>query len=316
MLKQIVKKTIYLILEKPLPSLSEQETENLSELQKTFKESLDYENNNILPSETIWNNFIIRLRELVMDQNPRKFLRWDIILETMFETNARFVSEELNFLKHCTDWNMRWRKAIEESPVGHPIPYILFPKSSGNLIHHAYHIAQFEKNTGLQVHNMDFIFEFGGGYGSMCRLFFNLGFRGKYIIFDLPSFTALQKYYLKTIGLPLYSLNSFMKSETGIFCLSDHILLREIIKSRTEFKKSMFIATWSLSESPLIIRNTILPLIKDFKSFLIAFQPKFGEIDNMEFFNNWMNENKSIDWVNWQIKHIPGNNYYLFGRNN
>ena len=97
------------------------------------------------------------------------------------------------------------------------------------MIHHAYHLAQFEEKTRTQVHEIDFVLEFGGGYGSMCRLFYNLGFRGRYVIFDLPSFSALQIYYLKTLDLPVQPINE-LKSRTGIVCVSDNTVLKSILQ--------------------------------------------------------------------------------------
>ena len=47
----------------------------------------------------------------------------------------------------------------------------------------------------------DVIVEFGGGYGSMCRLVRKLGFKGRYVIFDLRPILALQKYYLGLHGV-------------------------------------------------------------------------------------------------------------------
>ncbi len=52
-------------------------------------------------------------------------------------------------------WDTRWRNAIIELPVGHPIPYIFYPVSSGNLILPAYHVAQFEEKTGYQIHDVE-----------------------------------------------------------------------------------------------------------------------------------------------------------------
>jgi hypothetical protein len=48
---------------------------------------------------------------------------------------------------------------------------------------------------GLDVRGFDFVIEFGGGYGSLCRLFFNQQFKGQYVLFDLPPFSALQHFF-------------------------------------------------------------------------------------------------------------------------
>lgn len=313
MIKQTVANLLYRALEKPLPALTSQENEFLSEIRSTFQGFPVADTTGALPSEKIWADNMNRLREHVISGNPREFLRWDVILKTMFVNQARYISTELNFLKNSPEWAARWRPAIAESPVGHPPPYIFYPDSSGNLIHHAYHLAQFEKKSGMRVQDTDFVFEFGGGYGSMCRLLFNLGFRGKYVIFDLPPFAALQKYYLKTIGLPVYPSDSFSASLPGVACLSDASELDKVIAGRAASKNPMFIATWSISESPVAVRRAILPLISDFKAFLIAYQANFAEIDNVAFFNSWKNKLQRVAWSDWQIEYTPGQSYYLVG---
>jgi hypothetical protein len=138
-----------------------------------------------------------------------------------------------------------------------------------------------------------------------------LGFHGIYIIFDLPSFSALQRYFLKTLGFPVQSVTEFVKSRTGIVCVSDLPLLKALIADPQEFKKTMFIATWSISESPISIRESVLPLMSDFQSFLIAYQDRFGEVDNLDFFESWKYTFKNVAWHNWPIEHLSGNNYLI-----
>lgn len=311
MLKRMVKKLLQFVFDKPLPLPSSQEERFLSELRTVFRDLPVLETTNVPPSEAAWLSNMNRLRELALNQDPREFLRWDVVSKTMFIADARYVSTELKYLKHRPDWNSRYRAAIKESPVGHPIPYAFYPVSSGNLIHHAYHVLQFEEQTKVQVHNIDLVFEFGGGYGSMCRLFCNLGFQGRYIIFDLPSFSALQRYYLKTLGLPVKSVTEFAKSKTGIVCVSDIQELRALLADHIKADNTMFVATWSISESPISIRDSVLTLISEFKLFLIAYQDKFGEVDNVDFFNSWKGINRSVAWRDWRIEHIPGNNYLV-----
>jgi len=321
MVKYMVKQLFDILLDRPLPPPSIDEEVFLSELHTAFRELSVLDTTNALPSETVWWSNTNRLRELVLNQDPREFLRWDVVSQAMFISFSRYTSTELKYLKHRPDWNTRWHTAIKESSVGHPmrygyhlIPYIFYPASSGNLIHHAYHVSQFEEKTKVQVHNMDYVFEFGGGYGSMCRLFYNLGFHGTYIIFDLPSFSALQRYFLRTLGLPVQSVTEFLKSRTGIVCLSD---IQQLIASLTDHsgaRNSLFVATWSISESPISIRDSVLPLTSDFQSFLIAYQDRFGEVNNVDFFDNWKETIRNVAWDSWPIEHISENNHYLVGK--
>ena len=203
-IKHLLNKLLCIAYNKPLPVLTNHEKDLLSEFRASFFELPVITKTDLLPSEAVWINYLNRLRQLVLNQEPREFLRWSPVAETMFIVFARFIFTELKYLKSCPNWNTRWRAAIKESSIGNPVLYLFYKSSSGNLIQHAYHLAQFEEKTGSEVHDMKYVLEFGGGYGSMCRLFFNLGFSGKYIIFDFPAFNALQSYYLKSIGIFRY----------------------------------------------------------------------------------------------------------------
>jgi hypothetical protein len=289
------------------------ELQFIDELRKAFQQIPVEEINNCLPSEPSWRENINTLRKLVAEGNPKEFLRWNPIRRTMFISNASFVSQELKHLKRQGDWRKRWRGAIRESRVGHPIPFWLYPVSSGNLITHAYHLIQFERSIGRNVDKLGFVFEFGGGYGSMCRLFYNLGYKGKYLIFDLPEFSALQRSYLSSIGLPVYEVSLFMSSRGGISCISEIDELRAIMNNIIQHSGMMFISTWAISETPESLRNLIIPLISNFDYLLIGYQAKYREINNIELFERWKTVLTGIQWKEWEIKHLP-DNYYLIGK--
>lgn len=53
-----------------------------------------------------------------------------------------------------------------------------------------------------------------------------------------------------------------------------------------EDKNKTFVATWSISEAPIRIQEAILPLTRHFDFFLIAYQDRFGEVNNLEFLVN------------------------------
>jgi hypothetical protein len=159
---------------------------------------------------------------------------------------------------------------------------------------------------------MDFIFEFGGGYGNMCRLLHKLRFQGRYVLFDLPAFSALQKFYLESAGLTVHPVGSFEKERKGCFCISEMEQLKYVLSSG-KTNNSMFIATWSISETPLELRNNVLPHVKDFGAFLIAYQSGFKEIDNLSYFQEWTKSLNNIDWQDTRIEIMKHHNRYLFG---
>lgn len=309
-----VRKSLSALYDKPLTPPSSREKKLVEELKTTFRGFPILETADRLPSEKEWFNRVNRLRELILNKDPREFLRWHVISGTMFVKYADYVGPELNYLKSLPDWTSRWCEAIKESPIGHPMPYWRCPKSSGNLIHNAYHLAQFEEKTAISVNNMNCIFEFGGGYGSMCRLVHNLGFQGKYVLFDFPAFSALQQFFLKSVRITVHAVGSFKTARSGVVCISDVEELTEILSNHFEETDSMFIATWSISEAPVGLRNLILPLTSSFKGFLIAYLAQFKEVNNIDFFRNWRTSQEDIEWHDWQIKHMSNNNRYIVGK--
>lgn len=270
-------------------------------------------------TDDAWRKNADRFCQLVLTCDPRDFLQWDVILRTMVVGNAEFVRDELNFLKDLPDWKSRWENAIEESSIGNPTFNDDFPSSSGNLIHQAYHLANFEQKTGMEISQASFVFEFGGGYGSMCRLVHNLNFKGRYVIFDLPPLSALQHFFLNMNGISsIYSNEFFEKASNGVICVSELEQLEAILADHMNIRDGVFIANWSLSEAPINLRYSILPLVKSFEAFLVAYQGRFGDTDNIGFFEEWISSMKNVEWHNWKIMHLPNqfyrDNYYLMGK--
>lgn len=242
----------------------------MKNLLSSVEQLSDEDVSHCLPSEKHWKENVSRLKRSILTDDPREFLRWDVLTETMVVGNDDFVLTELNHLKQNTEWNERWSKAIKEVPVGNPKPFYKHPSSSANLIHHAHHISQFEKRTGVRIEEINFVVEFGAGYGSMCRLFYNIGYSGTYIMYDLPIFNELQKYFLQCADMPVYTDNSPHSEKTAV-CISSFDKLQKTLSSRTSAHNTLFIAMWSISEVPLELREKIFSLVSDFSFFLIGY---------------------------------------------
>lgn len=295
---------------KELSQPSENEKRAQDNLLKDFKNIPVIDTTNMTGAELQWSQNMNRLRELVLEADIRKFLQWDVIRDTMFVGNEKYILKEYKSLKSSNDFNNYWYKGIE-SEIGQPITCKRFNYTDGNSIHSAYHIQQFEEKTNLKINQFDFVFEFGGGYGCMCRLFNNFGFNKKYAIFDLPAFSMLQKYYLESSGYKVLTIEEFSTAQSGILCLSDIDVLKTILKSISEHDKNLFIATWSISETPMKLRNEIFRFLEKINFFLITYQNRFKEIDNIDYFKGIQKKFMNIKWDNTTIKHIPGNNYLI-----
>lgn len=264
-------------------------------------------------AESAWVSNRVKLRKCIIKEDPREFLKWDVVTESMFVGNQSYIDVELRYLMNRPDWKSLWEGVIQEDPAGAPKPYKGYRRSSGNRIHQSYHLCRFEEETGLAVSRFPLIVEFGGGYGSLCRLVHKLGFRGQYLIFDLPEFVALQKFYLGTLDMPLIEAKDAAPGRQGILCTSDLAVLGSI--DLQEAQQSLFIATWSLSETAKAFREQIvaLPAIDSAAAYLITYQRDFEGVDNPRFFDAWRAKKPNIHWLHSEISHMPGNNY-LFGR--
>lgn len=112
------------------------------------------------------------------------FLEWSVVKAVMFVGPCGVVDNEQ--AEMLSSDPMRW--VIGPEYGGYP---------NSNLIHQAYHLYQWERQTGRRVSDLSRIVEIGGGYGAMVRVCRQLGFTGEYVIHDLPVMTDLQHYYLK-----------------------------------------------------------------------------------------------------------------------
>jgi hypothetical protein len=262
-----------------------------------------------IEADALWVAKRNELRALLVTHDPHDFLRWDPIRATMVKRGRTSVKVELRHLKRRPDWSDRWRHALRESTLGRPRPFPRFPWSSSALIHLAYHACRFEEATGRPLDRYGFILEFGGGYGGMCRLAHDLGFRGEYWIYDLPEVTALQRFFLRTIGIHAENEDS---RGGAVMTFSDPSRLCSALAKRRH-AESAFIAAWSLGETPICLRNRILPAVSSFDAFFIGYTEQFGDIDNTAFFRTWRSSLSDHEWYDVPLPHLNKREWYLFG---
>lgn len=304
--RRLLEKLLTFIMELFTSSLrdpDEHEQRLINELRQNTK-AFAYASNGS-KAEDEWMKHAERVSKLIQVDDPRRFLTWNPVKDTMGGSNYLFVISELKYVKMRPDWHTRWKRAIVEDKTGSQTPFFLYPKSSGNLIHHAYVLANYEQHTGKKVEDADFIFDFGGGYGSVCRLIHRLGFKGKYLIYDISVFSEIQIFFLKSIGLPVYTFEQFKHADHGICCISSYEQLKEYFtgSAMTLHADPLFIAMWSISESPVSTRTPIMEYTDFFNSFIIGYQDKFGEVDNREYFSEI--KKSHITWHEEPLKQLP-----------
>ena len=255
-------------------------------------------------------HFSNSVTSLIREGKLKNFLRKGFIQKMFFVHNRLFILKELNELKKNKKW-FYYKKLLLEDDVGDPVRYFLYPSSSGNKINHVYHLSCLENTLNIELQKIKNIFEFGGGYGCMARIFSNINNKISYKIFDTYIVNCLQYYYLKQNGLDVgFENNKF-----------DLINNFEKINDKVDFKNSLFIANWSLSEVPLDLRDNFVSLIGRYENIMISFQENFENINNLKYFKN-LQENLKYKY---NIKIIlnkfykgnilkPEKHYFLFGK--
>jgi putative sugar O-methyltransferase len=255
------------------------------------------------------NIFNEKLYLLLQKRDIKNFLRESFIQKMFFLHNRFFVYSELKALKNEKRWPL-YKKLIEEDSIGNPIRYFLHQKSSGNRINHVYHLSVLSREMNIDLTKIKKVFEFGAGYGCMARIFSSLNEHVKYICFDTYYVNLLQYYYLKHNNLDV----GFSK-KNNFNLISNLEKIKDNVKNNI---KGLFIANWSLSETPINFRKNFIPIIRKSDFILICFQEKFEDINNLKYFNTL--KSKISDEFNIKIlknKFYTGNminkhNHYFF----
>jgi hypothetical protein len=263
-----------------------------------------------------WRGICGDLHRLVAEDDMRFFMRWPALRATMVHGAVAGTFRQWWALRRSSSWRAVWRPALRHPQYGHPPPFPPMLSTNAMAIEHASHLFRFEKAIGAPVQDGGCIIEFGGGFGSMCRLVRALGFRGTYIIFDLPPILALQRYYLG-----LHGIQADQSKMAGVQLCSDIDPIMSWIDRAQPAHISM-ISTWALSEMPLKVRESVASFfdLAACNKALLAYQPAFEGNDNRVYFSQLMARTADQwSWVQTPVDNpdkppLPQDSLYVFGR--
>jgi hypothetical protein len=260
----------------------------------------------------LWQRLLEALREELRTGDPADFLHWPAVEQTMVIRRHRRVASALDHLRARPDWRRRWRSAVRETTLGRPRPLPRCPWSSANMIFQAYHLCRFEEATGRSLASMPVIVEFGGGYGRLCQLAHDLGFKGTYVIFDLPEVAVLQRFYLRHVGIKVSESREATWPASGVVTVVDAAELAALLRRRPR-GEAAFVAVGSLSEAPLALRETLLAEVESFDAFLIFYAAQHDALDNRAYFARWRARLTEHDWHDVETPHFGKSSWYLIG---
>jgi hypothetical protein len=172
------------------------------------------------------------------------------------------------------------------------------PDTSPLQIQHAYHLKKYEEWTGDRfADDVDVVVEVGGGYGNFAWMLRKDGFKGRHIIIDLP--------HVREIQWLFFELRN--GNESTDLLVEDGI--QEIFRIWSVRKKNprvAFVATWSLSETPLAFRKKLFPKLHKYcVKYLVATQwGSWGGVDNVAYFEQFMKA-AGGEWRTDEVAHQP-----------
>jgi len=228
----------------------------------------------------MWTTMQSALRKHVLSEEIDKFLNWSTIISAMFVGDAPYIRSEWSALE-MDNWS-RWSTAIAEDESGNPKRLSFANWTSGNLVHQAYHLLQWENHTGRRISELESIVEIGGGYGAMAKVARRAGFEGRYTIYDLPEYSLLQRYYLAQCGIRADCKDAVLSEDSS----------------------DLLIALWSLTEMENDVSDVYLRYIQP-RSYLVG-------VNDVETSKHIEKELSIRNLIRIEIDHLPGN-FYLIG---
>ncbi len=259
-----------------------------------------------------WKENTNAIEQYFLNDFSISFLRNQIIKKTMF---AHLPDEAKNKQKKFLSDFFSKNEIINylsENAVGKPILNDSEYTSSGNTIHHLYHLAKFSKELGLNLKKINSYVELGGGYGNLAKITKRINPNVTFVIIDIPIFSYIQYTYLSTV-LGKDQVVFFNETKSIIPNKINLIPLDEnLINDFTQIKYSpeVFLSTWALSESNQATQS----LVRDNNYFnanhiLLAYQKANESFKFAQDVTN-LNNNYSVRYSE-ETEYLK-DNYYLF----
>lgn len=224
-----------------------------------------------------WEYWRWELWHLAQSNPSDNFLRWPCVYHTMLQDHWPQV----------VAWEMKEMLAISGSLPANvtPLPW-MEPRLSQerNNVRQMYHLWKWEQVTGKRIHSLKRIVEVGGGYGAMAMMARRMGFQGEYIIYDLPEFSLLQRWYLGQAGV----MANFATEPIGTT------------------PTDLLIGIYSLAEMPMDTRAEIFASYPA-SSQLHLYSGQWEKYDNVSYFQG------AEGWYHEELTHLPdrGNWYSI-----
>jgi len=244
---------------------------------KSKNDELKFKTKNFSKEDNSWYIYLKNIEKEFL-KNPSTFLRSKHISKTIHPNEQEKANRLFDEMINDPFSKKNILPYLSESPYGDPFIFEKFRFASPMTIQHAYYLFLINKhlNIFLPTSNINFIVDFGGGYGNFCKLIHQFGYQGSYTIIDFDIMHHIQKKFIS---------HNLSKSIYQNLDLSYINSLSDMNTSHYD-SNSIFIASYSLSETPKTVREDVEVRLQHFKYVFIIYQKDFDSFDNVIYFKS------------------------------
>jgi len=263
----------------------------------------------------MWHEHILEI-ENIFRLDLTNLLSYDIVRYAIYLTAAgEFVKSEIPYLKQYYD-EISLMKLLREIPVYSPTIIDNVYYTSESRVHHLTHITYSMSVLDLDMKDLSYVIEFGGGYGGMTDLIRRFNQNTTQVVIDFPIMLLIQAIYLSNAYSPSY-INLLKNKEDKIQPGKINLCPINLVKHLNISNGDLFIATWSLSEANKFTQDFILKEMNLFNSSNVIYgyrkyetvnprQPCSQALDILEKYSIF--EDKSTFWT------LSSENNYLLAK--
>lgn len=198
---------------------------------------------------SVWKTYEEELEKVLLPYPKFSFLQDASIIRGMVATGrGKWLEAVLKPIEKKFTFPVL-KKILREDCIGQPLLCNEKYLTSHNTIEHIRHLSNYSKFSKNNIYKFETIIDWGGGYGSMAKLFWRLLDNKKmtYVIVDLPIVCCLQWLYLSVIfGEDQINL---LQNPKDKLILGKINIVPVFWASSINISVDLFISTWALSES-------------------------------------------------------------------
>lgn len=211
-----------------------------------------------------WKQFENNFKNSMLPHVPADFLRKSECINIFASQGSTWVPAKLAHLERFYSMEPFLKELLKDPPFGTPFITNQVYQSSDSTVMQAYHATRYMEVTG-KTFSGDVLFELGGGYGNLCRMFHKM--YQTWVILDVPIMTFLQYHYLSSFFEPVLCTGDVAPKVGRV-----NLIPLSFYGHTAGIKADMFVSNFALNECPEAMGEMLKGVNwYDAENFMLAF---------------------------------------------